>query len=402
MLRLDRNIGYMKRFLKGSLCLILFIGVGIVSFMLVKGCLINDKSEEDFDLKNSFFSEESVDNDEKIDNASNGAPNSEAHTISDVVDNVMPSIVAITSKSTYTANDIFFGKYETESIQAGSGIIISYNNQSILVVTNNHVVENSDDITITFFDDSIVRGSVKGADAVTDLAVISINKEDVSEDTFEKIRVASLGNTEGLRVGETVIAVGNAMGYGNSVTIGILSAKDREIDLTDNASMKLLQTDAAINPGNSGGALINLKGEVIGINSIKYVSTDTERVGYAIPIDIAVPILNELINYEEINEEDRGYLGITGRDVTDAFAIRFDAPYGVYVYEVDEDSPAQKAEVLTGDIIVAFNGRKITKMNEMSDILKYKRAGDVCKLDIYRFKSGEYVKMTIEVELGKK
>ena len=390
----------MKKFLKGFICVLLFVIVGITSFALVREYLDDKEEVDDFELRDSLpldLTEETqneyTEDDEQQDK--------KEYTISDVVDNVMPSIVTITSKGTYTTGDFFFGQQEAQYVQAGSGIIISYNDQSVMIITNYHVVENSDEIRVTFFDDSIVRGKIKGSDKSSDLAIISVNVNDMPLETVHKIRVASLGSTQNLRVGETVIAVGNAMGDGNSVTIGILSAKDRELELTDNASMKLLQTDAAINPGNSGGALLNLRGEVIGINSIKYVSTYAERVGYAIPIDTAVPIINEIINYEEINKEDRGYMGITGKDVTDEFAKRNNAPYGVYVYEVGEDSPAQKAGILEGDIIVAINGRRITSMEAVSDMLKYKRVGDICKLTIHRFEQGRYVEYIIEVELGK-
>lgn len=392
----------MKRFVSGCLFVILFVSVGLASYMLIRKCLNSDKDEVEFDLKNSMYSESMEDYLKNSDNDSFGEVNKDGITVSDVINNVLPSIVAITSKNTYVTEDFFFGRYETESVQAGSGIIISYNSKEILIATNNHVVESSSEITVTFFDDSIVYGKLKGADEATDLAVISVNIEDISINTFEKIKVASLGDASKLRVGETVIAVGNAMGYGNSVTIGILSAKDREIDITDSGNMKLLQTDAAINPGNSGGALINLRGEVIGINSIKYVSTYAEKVGYAIPIDTAVPILNELINYEEVNEEDRGYLGIAGRDITDEFAIRYGAPYGVYVYEIDDESPAREAGILTGDIITSFNGKTVTSMDDISNILKYKRVGDVCKITLYRFERGKYVEYSVEVELSAK
>ena len=390
----------MKKIFKGFICVSLFVIIGITSFVLVREFIDKKEDTEDFELKDSLPISLTDETQNKYVYEDEYEAKSE-YTISDVVDNVMPSIVTITSKATYTTNDLFFGQQETQYVQAGSGIIISYNNQSVMIITNYHVVENSDDIRVTFLDDSIVRGQIKGSDKSSDLAIISVNVNDMPLETLNKIRVASLGSTKNLRVGETVIAVGNAMGDGNSVTIGILSAKDRELELTDNASMKLLQTDAAINPGNSGGALLNLRGEVIGINSIKYVSTYAERVGYAIPIDTAVPIINEIINYEEINKEDRGYMGITGRDVTEAFASSYNAPYGVYVYEVGEDSPAQKAGVLEGDIIVAINGRRVNNMDDISDILKYKRVGDICKLNIYRFEKERYVEYQIEVELGK-
>lgn len=395
------------KFLRGCVLLVLFITVGVFVALLVGKSLIGDCEEKDFDLKDNLdFSYVQEQNDKDTtsnitDDTNNNEDNTEV-TVSDIIDNVMPGIVAITSKNVRVEDSLFFGSFETESVSVGSGIIISYNSHEILIATNYHVIESSSDITVTFFDEEIVTGQVKGEDKSSDLAVISVKKADIPTETIQKIRVAALGDTSKLRVGETVIAVGNAMGYGNSVTTGILSAKDREIDISDSKVMKLLQTDAAINPGNSGGALINLKGEVIGINSIKYVSAYTERVGYAIPIDTAIPILNELINYDEVNEEDRGYLGFTGRDVNDGFASRFGAPYGVYVYEIEEDSPAMESGLLTGDIIVSFNGVEVKTTDEIYDILKYKRVGDVCTLDIYRFEKGKYVSKKIEVELGEK
>ena len=395
------------KLLRGCVLLVLFITVGVFVALLVGKSLVGDCEEKDFDLKDNLdFSYVQEQNDKDTtsnitDDTNNNEDNTEV-TVSDIIDNVMPGIVAITSKNVRVEDSLFFGSFETESVSVGSGIIISYNSHEILIATNYHVIESSSDITVTFFDEEIVTGQVKGEDKSSDLAVISVKKADIPTETIQKIRVAALGDTSKLRVGETVIAVGNAMGYGNSVTTGILSAKDREIDISDSKVMKLLQTDAAINPGNSGGALINLKGEVIGINSIKYVSAYTERVGYAIPIDTAIPILNELINYDEVNEEDRGYLGFTGRDVNDGFASRFGAPYGVYVYEIEEDSPAMESGLLTGDIIVSFNGVEVKTTDEIYDILKYKRVGDVCTLDIYRFEKGKYVSKKIEVELGEK
>lgn len=393
------------RLLRGSVLLILFACVGVFSAFLMSKVLTQD-DEDDFDLKDNLsFTQvsEQVDDDttsESGESIKNAEDKTEV-TVSDIIDNVMPGIVAITSKNIKVEDSLFFGSFETESVSAGSGIIISYNNQEILIATNNHVVENSSDITVTFFDDEIVHGQVKGADRGSDLAVISVKKIEIPTKTLRRIKVAALGDTKKLRVGETVIAVGNALGYGNSVTTGILSAKDREVDISESKVMKLLQTDAAINPGNSGGALVNLKGEVIGINSIKYVSAYTEKVGYAIPIDSAIPILNELINYEEINEKDRGYIGFVGRDVDDMFALRFDAPYGVYVYEIEDDSPASKGGLLTGDIIVCINGVDIRTMDDIYNILKYKRVGDICTLDIYRFEKGKYVPKQIRIELGK-
>lgn len=396
----------MKLF-RGCVLVIVFVSIGVITALLVGKNLLENHENKDFDLKDSLdFSYVQEQNDKNassdiMEDTYYNKDNTEV-TVSDIIDNVMPGIVAITSKNVIVEDSLFFGSFETESVSVGSGIIISYNNHEVLIATNYHVIENSSDITVTFFDEEIVTGQVKGEDKASDLAVLSVKKADIPTETIKEIRVAALGDAQKLRVGETVIAVGNAMGYGNSVTVGILSAKDREIDISDSKVMKLLQTDAAINPGNSGGALINLKGEVIGINSIKYVSAYTERVGYAIPIDTAIPILNELINYDEVNEEDRGYLGFTGRDIDDTFASRFDAPYGVYVYEVEEDSPAMKSGLLTGDIIVSFNGVEVRTMEEIYDILKYKRVGDVCTLDIYRFEKGKYIPRKIEVELGEK
>ncbi len=397
----------LKKALKGLMFAVLFLVIAVVMFCLINGFPEKKEEDNDFELKDSIYTQS---NEEDMTNKDRSEDSIEPHDIkiegttqiSDVVKNVMPSIVSITVKQTVIADSFFYGRYETETISVGSGIIISYNNQEILISTNNHVVSDGKEMVIKFYDGSTANGKVKGADWASDLAVISVNKSDLSIETLKSIKVASLGDVKSLRVGESVIAVGNAMGYGNSVTTGILSAKDREIDITDMESMKLLQTDAAINPGNSGGALINLKGEVIGINSVKYVSTDTERVGYAIPIDKAIPILNDLINYEEINEEDRGYLGITGKDVNESFSVQYSAPYGVYVYEIEKDSPADKAGLETGDIITSFNGREVKSMEEISDILKYKRVGDVCKTTVSRFEKGEYKEYQFEIELSKK
>ena len=225
--------------------------------------------------------------------------------VSEVVENVMPSIVAIDITSTTTQSDWFGRQYQQESSGSGSGIIIGENDSEVLIATNNHVIEGNDaKVKVTFNDNTTADAVVKGADSSADLAVVSVDITSLSEDTKSKIKIATLGNSDNIKVGEMAIAIGNALGYGQSVTVGYISAAAREVSLEDSA-MTLLQTDAAINPGNSGGALLNASGEVIGINSVKYSSTEVEGMGYAIPISDAIPIINDLMNREQLSESDQ-------------------------------------------------------------------------------------------------
>lgn len=325
----------------------------------------------------------------------------EAAGVADVAENVMPSIVSISNTSVQTVRS-WFQSYEQEVSSSGSGIIIGQNNDSILIVTNNHVIEGAKEITVAFCDDTAAAATVKGADSSADLAVLEVSTKNMEADTLKKIKVAALGSSDNLRVGEPAIAIGNALGYGQSVTVGYISALNREVDM-DDVSMQLIQTDAAINPGNSGGALLNAGGEVIGINTVKYVDSTVEGMGYAIPISSAIPIINDLMNQEVIEESEQGYLGIQGKDITDEYAQDLNMPEGVYVVKIVEGSPADKCSLRAGDIITKFANRNVGSMETLQSILSNKKAGEEIEMVVQRNnEKGEYEEVTLKVTLGAK
>lgn len=328
--------------------------------------------------------------------------------VSDIVDQVMPSIVSITTIARTQVPSFFFGgMQEYESEGCGSGIIISQDEECLYIATNNHVVEGAETLTVLFEDDSTVSAQVKGTDPSSDLAVVSVALDDIEADTREEIRTATFGDSGNLKVGQTAIAIGNALGYGQSVTTGVISAIDREVTVTNEmdgsaSTNELLQTDAAINPGNSGGALLNLNGEVIGINSVKYAETSVEGMGYAIPVETAIPIIRQLITREVVEGAKSAYLGISGVDVTQAVSDTYQMPQGVYVAQVVEGSGAANAGIMQGDIITRFDGRNIKSSEEMEDLMQYISSGETVEVTIQRAVNGEYVEQTLEVTLGSK
>lgn len=320
--------------------------------------------------------------------------------VSNVVKEVMPSIVSITSTSVVQGN--YFGQsVQQEQQGSGSGIIIGSNATELLIVTNNHVVSGAEKVEITFSDNKTVDAEIKGTDSSNDLAVVSVKLDTIEDETKSTIRIASIGNSEDLQVGEMVIAIGNALGYGQSVTVGYLSAKDREVQ-TEDYTMSLLQTDAAINPGNSGGALLNASGQLIGINSVKFASTEVEGMGYSIPISYAVPIINDLMNREDIPESEQAYLGIYTDEVTESIASRYNMPVGVYVAKVTDGSPASQYGLKAGDIITGFDGRTITTMSGLQELLSSKKAGTEITLTIKRQSGNSYAEKELKVTLGTK
>lgn len=325
--------------------------------------------------------------------------------VSQVVENAMPSIVSITSL-TVQQYDTFWGSMSRETPGAGSGIIVAQTEDELFIATNNHVVAGTTELTVCFADDTTVPAEVKGVDAGTDLAVVSVKMSDLTPETLNAIKVATLGDSESLKVGEPAIAIGNAMGYGQSVTVGYISALNREVSVqgTDGTVVtnKLIQTDAAINPGNSGGALLNVKGEVIGINSVKYSDTDVEGMGYAIPISAADSIINDLITREKVEESDLAYLGLHGVDVTDEVAKSYNMPKGIYVDQVIEGSAADQAGIKRGDIITSFDGRSINAYNTLLERMQYYAAGTQVEIVLHSAEGGEYVERTITVTLGRK
>ncbi len=320
--------------------------------------------------------------------------------VSSIVETVMPSIVSITETSTATS---YFGQsYPTEG--AGSGFIVKEDNNELLIVTNNHVVAGADSITVTFIDDTTAKATVKGTDPTADLAVISVKVGDLKTETKGNIKVASLGHSEDVKVGQMAIAIGNALGYGQSVTVGYISAKDRQVEVGDGNSsssntMVLLQTDAAINPGNSGGALLDVNGNVIGINSVKYADTKVEGIGYAIPMSDAIPIINELMNREVLKDEEKGYLGITGRTISEEVSEAYGFPIGIYISEVSESGAAKKAGIKQGDIITKINGNKVTSIEQVQNKVNNTKAGTEITVTIARSQEGEYKEQDVKVVL---
>ena len=322
--------------------------------------------------------------------------------VSDIVENTLPSIVSITNMSVQEVQNFFGGISQQESESAGSGIIISQNDSELLVVTNNHVVEGSDTLTVTFNDGNSVEAQIKGTDSARDLAVVAVPLDKISDDTMNAIKVATLGDSDSLKVGEPAVAIGNALGYGQSVTTGIVSATGRTIDGFDG---EYIQTDAAINPGNSGGALLNANGEVIGINSAKINSSAVEGMGFAIPISDASDVIQNLMNKEtrsKVSDEERGYLGIKGYDVSEEGAQMYNMPTGVYVKEVMSGGGAEKAGLTKGSIITGFEGSSISGMSSLQEQLQYYKAGEEVTLTVQiPDKNGEYTEKDIKVTLGK-
>ncbi|BBF45164.1 serine protease, DegP/HtrA, do-like [Lachnospiraceae bacterium KM106-2] len=324
------------------------------------------------------------------------------NVVIDVAKNAMPSIVSITS--TVEVQN-YFGQSGTEQ-GSGSGIIIKKTDDSLLIATNNHVVADAKSIHVTFNDNKTVKATVKGTDSSADLAVVTVKLSDMKKATLEKIKVISLGNSDDVKVGEMAIAIGNALGYGQSVTVGYVSAKDRKISTSSStsteateSSMTLLQTDAAINPGNSGGALLNGKGELIGINSAKFASTSVEGMGYAIPITKAVPIINELMDREVLKSSEKGYLGISGSNVSETEHSTYNIPLGVLVSAVSDDGAAKAAGIKVQDIITKINGTEVTSITSLAERVNSYRVGTKVTLTVARLSEGGYKTVEIKVTL---
>ena len=322
--------------------------------------------------------------------------------LSGVSENVMPSIVSITGKFETTSQSWFGQTQSSESEGVGSGIIIGKKDGKILIVTNNHVVADAKSLSVGFVDGKSASATIRGTDSDADLAVVEVNTKDMKSSTLKKIAVITLGDSSKLKTGERAIAIGNALGYGQSVTGGYISALNRQVQLTDK-TMTLIQTDAAINPGNSGGALLNSKGELIGINTVKYSSEDVEGMGYAIPINTAKPIINKLIKNEATSESEQAYLGVSGQTIDSSMASQFDMPSGVYVQQVIKNSPAQKAGISAGDVIVSIDGSSVSTMDGLKEKISNLKAGKKVKIVVKRQNQmGTYEKKTLTVTLGKK
>lgn len=357
--------------------------------------------------------------------AVSGSSNTGSLDVSDITTSAMPSIVAITNKSVQEVQDYFSqfgfggqGQPQTQETESqGSGIIIGKNDSELLMVTNNHVVEGADTLSVCFIDNQVYEANVKGTDAENDLAVIAVPLDSISDDTMSQIAVASIGDSDSLKVGEQVVAIGNALGYGQSVTTGIVSAVNRTLSSDssdtqdsnsssdDSSSATYIQTDAAINPGNSGGALLNMNGEVIGINSAKLASTEVEGMGYAIPISRVSDIIDNLMNQTtrtKVDSDKQGTIGIKGINVTSDVQEKYNLPEGIYVSEVTSGSAAEKAGITSGSVITKFDGKSVTDIESLQDLLQYYKAGETVELTLQVPDSDSYKEKTFSITLGSK
>ena len=325
--------------------------------------------------------------------------------VSSHVKSAMPSVVAITNTMILEQRSWFGPSQRYEVPSSGSGIIVGQNDNELLIVTNNHVVEDSKELSVTFINDTTVSAAIKGTDSESDLAIIAIPLSEIDSETMGEIKVATMGDSDALEVGQGVIAIGNALGYGQSVTVGYVSALNREVKSQDSTSRNLLQTDAAINPGNSGGALLNMRGEVIGINAAKYSSTEVEGMGYAIPISKAKDIIDDLMNRKtrmELDVNKQGYLGIQAVNIDDTTVAMYGMPKGVYVYKIMEGGAAANSGLREKDIITKFDGQTIRSKTDLQEMLTYYEGGSVVTLTVYSLENGEYVERTVEVTLDYK
>lgn len=428
----DKGMGTGKKIVLGICCGLLFgvfAGVGFAAVTGVSDALIQESGQTGAKVKELTEEKKEADGEEKRAKESDGetVENAIAPTVSteivkatvtdvtEVVKAVMPAVVSINNK--YLETTSFFGQqYSSESVSSGSGIIVGQNDTELLLVTNFHVVEAAEELTVQFCDGSQALAQMKGSDRDKDLAVIAVQMKDIENETRDKIAVATLGESTELTIGEPVIAIGNALGYGQSVTTGVVSALNRQIGMDasyvysteeelpeDEEINTFIQTDAAINPGNSGGALLNIRGEVIGINSNKIGGSAIEGMGYAIPISDAEPIIENLMTRQtklRVDEEKQGYLGITGVDVVEEYSQVYDMPMGVYVSSVTEGTGADKAGLVRGDIITALNGEKVESMDELKDELSYYQAGTTVELTIMQGSPFGYQPKEVSVTLG--
>lgn len=329
-------------------------------------------------------------------------------TVTEVAKDAMPSVVAITNMMRYQENGFsIFGEIqrETELPASGSGVIVGQNDTELLIATNNHVIQDSNSLTVSFIDDSTATAQVKGTDVTVDLALVSVKLSDISPETREKIKAVQIGSSDEMEVGDQVVAIGNALGYGQSVTTGIISAKNRDVQTKDGVSKGLIQTDAAINPGNSGGALLNMKGELIGINVAKYADTDVEGMGYSIPSSAAETILSSLSTLttrDKVPEAEQGVLGIQVKDIDAQTAESFAMPKGIYIFKVLDDTGADNSQIQERDIITKLDGQGVYTTANLKALLSKYRAGEEVKLTLMRQDgTGKYNEVEVTVTLGK-
>ncbi len=346
------------------------------------------------------------------DSNSSSSDGSGQGTVAEVAKNAMPSVVTISTMSVEEMRNFFGGTQQYEVQGAGTGVIVGENDTELLIATNNHVIEGAASLSVGFIDEESVEAEVKGTDVNNDLAVVSVKLSDIPADTMNQIKIATVGDSDQLQLGDQVVAIGNALGYGQSVTSGYVSALNRDLTLTDQSgttinSTGLIQTDAVINEGNSGGALLNMKGELIGINEAKSSSTSTgatvDNIGFAIPIDKAEESLQQLMNLktrERVDASQASYLGIRGSDVSYEASEMYGIPTGVVISEVVENGPADQAGVKSGDVLTELDGHSISNMSQLQDVLEYYAAGETVDIDVQRADNGEYQAQTLSITLG--
>ncbi len=389
-----------------GLCFGLFGGLGLYAVQQV-----TEIAEVNNEVYESNISEEEYSNKQEdvstqdkgsIPVANTGQVSVVTSDYSAIVEQVMPAMVSILN-TTITETKYWGQTFEEEEQYSGSGIIIAENDKELLIATNHHVVSGATKLEVNFIDGSIAEAQIKGTDADMDLAVIAIPLDKMEKETMQAIVIAKMGDSDALKLGEPVIAIGNALGYGQSVTGGYISALNREITMSDGSTGTFIQTDAAINPGNSGGALLSVKGEVIGINSSKIGGSYVEGMGYAIPITAAEPIIGDLMNKETRYKVDEvGYMGTTLMTISDDQAYMYNFPQGIFVRDVEKDSPAEKAGILKGDIIVNFDGDKVTSYDELAEVMQYYGPGSEATITVMRASLGQYEEVEIKITLGKR
>ena len=390
-----------RKFILKALAFGIIAGLSFIGINFLFGKLSPSSGDGNYILSISGDSEEKKNSELKIETVSPGTVDVlHSSKISEVIEQTMPSIVSIRS---ITAQQEFWFGVDIPSEGSGSGIIIGQNDDELLIATNNHVVAGADEIIVTFSDGEEAKAVIKGTDATADLAVITVDIAEMLKSTKEEISIVKMGNSDDVKVGEMTIAIGNALGYGQSATIGYVSAKDREVQVSDNytyRTMVLLQTDAAINPGNSGGALLNLDGELIGINTIKYADYKVEGMGFAIPISRAEPIINELKNREALTAEEQGYLGVLPTDVTEEISEALNMPIGVFLTTVVEGSAAEKGGLKEGDIVTKINGVEITSSDQLREKISSIRAGTEVEIVFMRNENGNFREKKTTVTLA--
>ena len=393
----------MLKIRRGAKIIAVALTFGVVASMAFQGTnyLFNqfDSGTEESQTAELNVAQTSASSSDTAESSSSGSTSD----VSAIAEAAMPSLVAITNQSVQEMQNWFGQSQVYESESSGSGIIVGQTDTELLIVTNNHVVDGAQTISVGFVDETVAEAQLKGADSDHDIAVVSVNLSDLSSDTLSSIKQIEIGSSSELKVGEQVIAIGNALGYGQSVTTGIVSALNRPVTI-DGVTNELIQTDAAINPGNSGGALLNMSGQLVGINSAKFSDTNVEGMGYAIPVDDVKDIIEELMNRtvrtEKAPEGQQGYLGITGQDVTSEVAEAYGMPRGVYITSVSEGSAAEAAGLQTGYIITKFDGTSVSSLSGLQDLISYYSAGETVDVTYSAVSDGEYVEQTVSVTLG--